>query len=165
MAIQSPLRSRRLSAAKAQEPSQRLIVFRLGDEMFALPLDLVHRAIAMDKVYGDPQGSGVSLTIYQGREIAVIDVGRQIFSGEPSILELEQSDRYMILLHTTEGRLVGLPIDSAPSIQTIRESTLHPLPEMYADRGKIRCVSSLVIERADSPPIFLLDPNFLTVDI
>jgi chemotaxis signal transduction protein len=174
MAIQSPLRARRLAAAKSIEASQRLIVFKLGREMFALPLDLVHRAIVLDKVYGDPQDTGIALTIYQGREITVIDVGKRIFSNKSTVLDfdlgldllaLEDVTRYGILLHTAEQRLVVLPIDSPPSIQTIRESTLRPLPEEYANRGKIRCVSSIAIDRADRPPIFLLDPTFLTADI
>ncbi len=82
MAIFSPLRTRRLAARKA-EVTQQLIVFRLQQEWFALPINAVQKVLPMPNVYGDPQATGVSLTIYQDKELLVVDVGRRIFREPP----------------------------------------------------------------------------------
>jgi chemotaxis signal transduction protein len=176
MAIYSPLRSRRL-AAQQIEATQRLITFKLGEETFALPLDGVHRVTKLDRLYGDPGGTGVSLTTYQGRELVVIDVGHRIFGKAPQVLPPSQkkgsgmgdltrsSDavRYLLILQsapsdgTTEQRLVGLPIDSPPTIQSIQLSAFQPLPEIYRQSSNIHCVSSFSIDIPDRPSIFLLD--------
>jgi chemotaxis signal transduction protein len=170
MAIYSPLRSRRL-AAQQTEATQRLITFRLGEENFALPLDRVHKVTTLDRLYGDPGGTGVSLTTYQGRELVVIDVGHRIFGKMPQILPPTSKRftgtiearidsnlvRYLIVFQPEPDRLVGLPIDSPPSIQSIQLSAFQPLPEIYRQHRNIHCVSALSIDTPDRPSLFLLD--------
>ena len=185
MAIYSPLRSRRLAAAKT-EATLRLITFKLDRETFALPLASVHRVTTLDapgqrgqRLYGDPHGTGVSLTTFQGRELVVIDVGQRIF-GTPQLLHEQQRHesiavptnqpepkyiadliRYLLILQPEPARLIGLPIDSPPSIQSIQVAAFQPLPEIYRQHGNIHCVSSLSLESPDRPSIFLLDVTLL----
>ena len=185
MAIYSPLRSRRLAAAKT-EATIRLITFKLDRETFALPLASVYRVTTLDapgqrgqRLYGDPHGTGVSLTTFQGRELVVIDVGQRIFGETPQLLHqqreaiavpAEQPElklradliRYLLILQPEPDRFIGLPIDSPPSIQSIQVSAFQPLPEIYRQHGNIHCVSSLSIELPDRPSIFLLDVTSLT---
>jgi chemotaxis signal transduction protein len=181
MAIYSPLRSRRL-AARQTEATQRLITFRLEGEIFAIPLDRVHKAITLDaagerlghRLYGDPQGTGVSLIAYQGRELVVIDVGHQIFGKTQQILPVDRAKRptavastskaevgYLLILQPEPDRLIGLPIDSPPSIQSLQISAFQPLPAIYQQYRNIHCVSAMSIELADRPAMFLLDVTAL----
>ncbi len=186
MAIYSPLRSRRL-AAQQTEATKRLITFKLGEGDFALPLDRVQKVTTLDRVYGDPDRTGVSLTTYQGRELVVIDVGHRIFGKAQQVLLPSQqtrtsprttqldgdSVRYLLILQaesveTAAGlvrQLVGLPIDSPPSIQSIKLSAFQPLPEIYRKHSNIHCVSAMSIAAPatsgttglELPSIFLLD--------
>ena len=186
MAIYSPLRSRRL-AAQQTEATKRLITFKLGEGDFALPLDRVQKVTTLDRVYGDPDRTGVSLTTYQGRELVVIDVGYRIFGKTQQVLLPSQKTRtstptnqidgdlirYLLILQsepmeTATGLvngLVGLPIDSAPSIQSIKLSAFQPLPEIYRKHSNIHCVSAMSVAAPASsgsqglelPSIFLLD--------
>jgi chemotaxis signal transduction protein len=182
MAIYSPLRSRRL-AAQQTEASKRLITFKLGEGDFALPLDRVQKVTTLDRVYGDPDHTGVSLTTYQGRELVVIDVGHRIFGKAQQVLlpsqqtrtstlttQLDGETRYLLILksepvETKAGlvsQLVGLPIDSPPSIQSVKLSAFQPLPEMYRKHSNIHCVSAMSVASSGSqglelPSIFLLD--------
>ena len=185
MAIYSPLRSRRLAAQKT-EATKRLITFKLGEENFALPLDRVNKVTTLDRVYGDPDRTGVSLTTYQGRELVVIDVGYRIFGKSPQVLLPSQPKknhpldpqcdrdaiRYLIVLQSestqttgTTTQLVGLPIDSPPSIQSIQLSAFQPLPDIYRKHSNIHCVSAMSVAVAgggsapesDRTSIFLLD--------
>jgi chemotaxis signal transduction protein len=184
MAIYSPLRSRRL-AAQQVEATKRLITFKLGTENFALPLDQVQKVTTLDRVYGDPSRTGVSLTTYQGRELVVVDVGYRIFGKEQQIILPGQQKRtnyldpqssldlvrYLLVLKSESGEtstataLVGLPIDSPPSIQSIQLSAFQPLPDIYRKHTNIHCVSAMLAAKstnvgspeADRPSIFLLD--------
>jgi chemotaxis signal transduction protein len=163
MAIYSPLRSRRLAGDKA-EVTQRILTFKLGEELFALPLAAVHKAIVLDRVYGDPNGTGVGLTTYQGRELVIIDVAQRIFGRDPDETLAQatfdrdtQAVRYTIVLQPEPNRFVGLPIDSPPSIQSLPMSAFGALPEIYRRNSNVHCISSLSVETPDRPSIFLLD--------
>jgi chemotaxis signal transduction protein len=186
MAIYSPLRSRRL-AAQQTEATKRLITFKLGEGDFALPLDRVQKVTTLDRVYGDPDRTGVSLTTYQGRELVVIDVGYRIFGKAQQVLLPSQQTRtstrttqldgdpirYLLILQSDlvetgtglVNGLVGLPIDSPPSIQSIKLSAFQPLPDIYRKHSNIHCVSAMSVAAPASsgsqglelPSIFLLD--------
>jgi chemotaxis signal transduction protein len=173
MAIYSPLRSRRLAAQQA-EATQRLITFKLREETFALPLDRVQKVTTLDRLYGDANGTGVSLTTYQDRELVTIDVGVRIFGQTSPRLGAIASQtaqsvdeglqvRYLVILQTGDEGLIGLPIDSPPSIQSIARSAFRPIPDLYRQHSNIHCVSSLSIDRPDRPSIFLLDVALLTL--
>jgi chemotaxis signal transduction protein len=190
MAIYSPLRSRRL-AAKQTEATQRLITFKLGTETFALPLASVRKVTTIDalgaslgqRLYGDLNNTGVSLTTFQGRELVVIDVGHRIFGKSQSELLPTQIGsvapvvlsspeiKYLLILQsetvdiTGERPLVGLPIDSPPSIQAIQLSAFKPLPDIYQQHSNIHCVSAMSIDLPDRPSIFLLDVASLAVPV
>lgn len=161
----SSLRSRRL-AARQTETTHQLIAFRLRQEWFALPIQAVQRVIPLDKVYGDPNGTGISVTTYQGNEILAIDVGQYIFKGVPeaaTIASFESDGEnpshqpYLAIIQSNADHLVGLPIDSPPSLRRVPESAFKPLPERYLAKGDIQCVSSLVKSVDSQPPLFLLD--------
>jgi purine-binding chemotaxis protein CheW len=178
MAIPSPLRSRRLNPQKT-EVTQQLITFKLRQETFAIPLEQVHKVTTIDRVYGDPQGSGIGLTIYQGQELVTIDVGQRIFGDRPfdysaqdladradklptSMSALASTEvKYILILQTPHHSLIGLPIDSAPKLQSVTSSAFRELPKIYQERGNIHCVSLLSIETPDRPPLFLLDAKLV----
>jgi chemotaxis signal transduction protein len=178
MAIYSPLRSRRL-AAQQVEVTQRLITFELRAQAFALPLDRVHKVIALNapgervrsRLYGDPNRTGVSLTTYQGQELVVIDIAQRIFGNtETSLLPTTTTHhtdaaapavRYLLIVEPEPDRLVGVPIDSPPAIQSIQLSAFKPLPEIYQQHSKIHCVSAMSIDLPARPSIFLLDVDTL----
>ncbi|PSB02973.1 chemotaxis protein CheW [Merismopedia glauca] len=160
MTIYSPLRYRRFTASQT-ETIHQLIGFRLRQEWFALPINTIQKIIPLGKVYGDPKGTGISLTNYEGQEVLVIDVGYQIF-GDILSVDLDQTEpRFLVIIASTNGKLIGLPIDSPPSVLRVPESSLTVLPETYLERGNIKCISSTMIQMSDRPPLFLLDPNLL----
>ena len=70
--------SRRLANRRA-EATQKLIVFRIGQAQFALPIQAAERVVKLEQLYGAPSGSGLQFTHYQNREILVIDAEQQIF--------------------------------------------------------------------------------------
>jgi chemotaxis signal transduction protein len=176
MTIFSTFRSRRMANKKARSVEQ-MIGFRLDREWFALPILAIHKVIPLNKVYGDPQNTGISVTNYEGQKLLVIDVARQIFNNQVSIKQPESSNslmqdfltleqqRYLLILETETNNLIGLPIDSQPTMYRVDNSAFKPLPEVYLAQGNIQCVSSEIIEFPDLPPLFVLDPQKLILSI
>ena len=70
--------SRRIANRRA-EAIQKLIVFCIGEAQFALPIQAAERVVALERLYGAPYGIGLQFTLYQDREILVIDAEQRIF--------------------------------------------------------------------------------------
>ena len=141
---------------------QQLITFLLGKEQFSIPIDFVDKVTTLDKVYGDPQQKGVSLTNYQGRELIVIDVAQRIF-GVTDIGNNQPNNevRFLLILKNRDNDILGLPIDSHPSIIRVPKSAFIPLPDIYLTQGNIHCISSTIIKVENQSPYFVLDINQL----
>ncbi|MEA5511453.1 chemotaxis protein CheW [Crocosphaera sp. UHCC 0190] len=161
MTLYSPRRSRLLAANKI-EKTQQMIAFILGKEGFALPIDAVQKVVPMGKIYGDPQEKGISLTHYQDQKLLVIDVDRCIFgiTSMPSEQEITEQ-RFLLIIHNKVHKIVGLPIDSPPSLRRVPESAFMALPENYLTQGNIHCISSTMIQIPNQEPLFLLDVDKL----
>jgi chemotaxis signal transduction protein len=163
MSINSPVRSRR-TAGRNTEKTKQFISFLLRQEWFVLPIEAVQRVIQMGKVYGDPQGTGVSLTNFQGQEIVVVDVGYLIFGDSEkklSVASEKNQPRILLILQSSKDEIVGLPVDSTPIMRRVPDSAFTPIPETYIAQGNVRCISSTMIQLSDHPPMFLLDPSQL----
>jgi chemotaxis signal transduction protein len=171
MAIYSPLRLRRQVAQRA-EAKQRLIVFQLQSVTFALALDGVVKVTTLERIYGDAAGKGEIFITYQGQEIAAIDVGAKIFGQPPMMIpaldELRTIDplahdgSYSIVLQSPDRGLIGLPIDSKPSISSLPSSAFVPLlePDSPEQKDNLQCVKSISHHQYRSS-IHLLDTALL----
>jgi chemotaxis signal transduction protein len=157
MAIYSPLRTRRLAAQQA-EATQRMIIFQLRQETCAIPLDRVSKATTFDRLYGDANHAGVTLTTHQGRELVVIDVGAKIF-GDPATVfpplktlpvATDHNVSHLLMLQREDKQLIGLPIDSPPSIRSIAASAFRPLSDLDSQYSNLHCVSAISIDSSDA---------------
>lgn len=174
MAIFSSVRSQR-GANRNTEATEQLIAFQLRGEWFALPVGVVQKVIPLRTLHGDPHNTGISLTLHQGQEITVVDVGHRIFNEAASSVmadeleaaapsnadDLQGSQRCLVLIKTADGGVVGVPIDSQPTIRRAGKSQFAPLPSSYLDRGNIHCVSSMIVDDGGVEPLFLIDPEQL----
>jgi hypothetical protein len=179
MATYSPLRLRRQVAQRA-EAKQRLIVFQLQSVTFALALDGVVKVTPLERLYGDVAGTEAIFITYQGQEIAAIDTSVKIFGQPPTVIPsldefrtidpLAHEGSYSIVLQSADRGLIGLPIDSKPSITSIAFSAFVPVlepssPDSLAQPlprsiDNIQCVKS-IYHREDRSSIHLLDTTLL----
>lgn len=175
MAIFSSVRSQR-GTNRNTEATEQLIAFKLRGEWFALPVAAVQKVIPLGTLHGDPHNTGISLTLHQGQEITVVDVGHRIFNEAASSLmaddleatfqskadDSQTSQRCLVLIKTAEGGVVGVPIDSQPAIRRAGKSQFAPIPSSFLDRGNIHCVSSMIVDDGGVDPLFLIDPESLS---
>lgn len=162
------LSSHRRAKTRRAESMQQLIVFRILQEWFALPIRAAYKVIPLGQVYGTHQG-GLGLTRYQDRDVIVIDIQRRIFGEQPHspLLTATKSpttsdaalsdQRHLLLIQSTQGELIGLPLDNFPCLRRVPESAFAPIPPMYLTEGRVRCVSALITTANDEPPAFLLN--------
>ncbi|MEM6253106.1 MAG: chemotaxis protein CheW [Cyanobacteria bacterium P01_D01_bin.156] len=167
MAIVSPIKSRRLRAHRGKAVEQ-FIVFPIQREWFALPIFSVKKVVPKSEIHGNCDSSGAGLTVYEGKELLVLDISHQVFgniltteSNNPSLPSSEKSSNaeYLLIIRNRQGDLVGLPVASAPSVHRFPKSDIAPLPSSYATRVNMQCVSGLIVQADDQPIIFLLNPE------
>lgn len=161
MAIYSSVRSRRFTRYQTEE-TQQLITFRLRQEWFAVKIETVLKVVPLGEIYGDPHHQGVGVTLYQGQELLVVDIGFRLFQEAPMTEPDSNPDwqraKFLLILISANQNKVGLPIDSPPTLMRVPTSSIKPLPQDYLNHGNIECVSSLVVQLTDQPPLFLLNP-------
>lgn len=171
MAILSTLKSRRLRTPKG-EKTEQVIVFQIQQEWFALPIFAVKKVVPKSETHGDYQNSGAGLTIHEGKELLVIDISHQVFGntgnrgthtmGAPGPnAESKSGQGYLLIICSRQGDLVGLPLESSPTVRRFPESEIVPLPANYAARVNIQCVSKLILQSDNQPILFLLNPDQL----
>ena len=174
--MQLPLRSQRLRSRKV-EVTHQLIVFRLQQEWFALPVQAVQKVIPLGNVYGaglDGAGldAAIGLTIYHDREISVLNIQQRIFRTVSQPLlpvsldeaprpETSQADpspagRFLLIVETLTEVAIGFPLDAQPLLRRVPESAFVPLSDTYLTSGQLRCVKCLIVLASDQSPIFLL---------
>ncbi|MBC7971139.1 MAG: chemotaxis protein CheW [Verrucomicrobia bacterium] len=171
MSLQLSPRSQRLRSRKA-EFTHQIIVFRLRQEWFALPIQAAQKVIPLGKVYGAGAGSAIGLTLYQDREIPLLDIQQRIFgtatqallTGNPSPPKQNASHvdpfslgRFLLLVQTITGATIGFPLDAQPMLRRVPESAFTPLSATYLAEGQLRCIKCLIIPAPEQPPIFLLN--------
>lgn len=174
MSVFSPLTSRRSTNRRKIQATQQLIVFRLRNEGFALPIRASLKVIPLGEVFGAPQTTGIGLTLYQDQELLVIDIGQRIFKGlltQSALPTSEPSESpplsdtiegsYLLIVQSSTRKLVGLPLLEPPTLQRVPESAFAPLTSDYLAYGTIQCVSALIIQGNEQPPLFLLNPDQL----
>lgn len=165
MATLSSSRTRR-SRSRTAEATRQVLTFKLQDEWFALPLEAVQKVSTLGDIYGDGNHSGISLTVFEGRELVVVDVAQRIFSqpdnnATEAIAPSDETPNFLIVVRSSEDNWVGLPTKTPPSVRRVPETAFTPLPETYQSAGNIQCVSSLTVQTDDEPPIFMLDRDRL----
>ena len=158
--------SRRLANRRA-EATQKLIVFRIGQAQFALPIQAAERVVKLDQLYGAPSGSGLQFTHYQNREILVIDAEQQIFGTHSGVLEQTRS-----LLPAPRSALESSLERLAPALQdpVLPDSALSDLatldPEdQSASTALILAPTSPQPDRPHDRPAYLLILQLDHVDV
>ncbi|NJR61659.1 MAG: hypothetical protein HC769_24185 [Cyanobacteria bacterium CRU_2_1] len=63
----------------------------------------------------------------------------------------------MLIVQNPQGELIGIPLDSAPSLRRVPRSAFAPLPPTYLTEGGVRCVSALIVLNPKEAPLFLLN--------
>ncbi|TVQ09003.1 MAG: hypothetical protein EA368_10380 [Leptolyngbya sp. DLM2.Bin27] len=151
----------------AQEPTLRLIAFRLRHNWFCLPLAMARRVIPA----ADPTAPGLGLTQLHQENVPIMDVADRIYQSAPLLpgpdgaapAQPHQPLRSILVVDSPRFGLLGLQIDDIPSLKRARQSAFSPVPTTYLVMNRLQGISTLVTLGEPEPPLFLLDIDALSL--
>ena len=158
----------RRSASRTGNTTHQMLVFQLRQEWFALPLIAAQKVVWMGELYGASQETGISLTLYQEKELLVIDLEHRIFgrmdqhllsgiTDGASSVAANTTRHYLLLVPNLQGGIVGLAIRQQPALRRVLQTEFAPIPPVYIAEGKLRCVNAIIIQKSKQPPLFMID--------
>src|SRR5579883_1418958 len=127
---------------------EQLVVFRLGEDYFAMLISSVNEIIRLQKITPVPKAPPFveGVTNLRGRVIPVIDL-RKRFGVEP------KPDGHMARIIVVEQgeRLLGMMVDAVDEVLTVPSNTIEPVDEMVVSvdsqflSGIVRLEDRLII--------------------
>jgi purine-binding chemotaxis protein CheW len=129
-----------------------IVGFRVGTEVFGIPIALVHEIVRVPEITSVPDAPGYVQGVInlRGKIVSVIDLRRRF--GEK---ETRPSKKNRILVAEAGGKLVGLIVDSASEVLKIPENEIE-LPPVF-DQGENNYVTGL--GKLNGRLIILIDLN------
>ncbi len=149
----------------AQEPTLRLIAFRLRHNWFCLPLAMARRVIPA----ADPTAPGLGLTQLHQENIPIMDVADRVYQSapllpspnDPAPAGPNQPLKSILVIDSPRFGLLGLPIDGIPNLKRARQSAFSLVPATYLAMNRLQGINTLVTLSEAEPPLFLLDVDAL----
>lgn len=129
-----------------------IVGFRVGREVFGVPIALVHEIVRVPEITSVPDSPGCVQGVInlRGKIVSVVDL-RQRF-GEK---EIKSNKKNRILVTEVGGKLVGLIVDSASEVLKIPENEIE-LPPVF-DHGESNYVTG--VGKLNGRLIILIDLN------
>jgi purine-binding chemotaxis protein CheW len=108
----------------------QIVGFRIGQEMFALPIAVVHEIVRLPEIAAIPHAPDhvEGVMNLRGRIVPVIDLRKRF--GETAVRDGRKN---RVLVVEIDGRAVGLVVDSASEVLKISEGEIEPPPNVFAD--------------------------------
>jgi purine-binding chemotaxis protein CheW len=130
----------------------QLVGFRIGREMFGVPIELVHAIARVPEVTAVPDALEYveGVINLRGKIISVVDLRKRF--GESEI----QADRKnRILVANIEGTMVGLIVDAASEVLKLPNTEIEAPPANVFDDAEVNYVTG--VGKLDGRLIILLD--------
>jgi purine-binding chemotaxis protein CheW len=129
-----------------------IVGFRVGREVFGVPISLIHEIVRVPEITSVPDAPGYVQGVInlRGKIVSVVDLRRRF--GETDI---KPSKKNRILVSEMHGKLVGLIVDSASEVLKIPESDVE-LPPVF-DQGELNYVTG--VGKLNGRLIILIDLN------
>jgi len=127
---------------------EQLVVFRLGDDFFAMMIASVNEIIRLQKITPVPKAPAFveGVTNLRGRVIPVIDLRKRF-----GIAPLEDGRNARIIVADHAGKLIGMMVDRVDEVLTVPADTIEPPDEMVVSfdseflAGIVRLEDRLII--------------------
>lgn len=146
------------SQSRDSAASVKMIVFTIGNFDLALPVEIVHKVLNQIPVYGSGL-NGVGIAHIGDSEVTVIDLHRQLFQS--SIINEAGQKGYLLVIHTKDGELYGIPVSSVPALMDLPIASIRVLPESYRSGDILGIATHVCYLPKEEPPltIFLVNPE------
>jgi purine-binding chemotaxis protein CheW len=109
-----------------------IVGFRVGAETFGVPITCVHEIVRVPDITSVPDSPEFveGVINLRGKIISVVDL-RKRFGEQPN----PTNKKNRVIVVDSEGKLVGLIVDSASEVMRIPQSEIEPPPRVLADES------------------------------
>jgi len=129
-----------------------IVGFRVGQEVFGVPIHLVHEIVRVPEITSVPDSPGCVQGVInlRGKIVSVVDLRRRFGAKE-----IKANKKNRILVTEVGGKLVGLIVDSASEVLKIPENEIE-LPPVF-DQGEGNYVTG--VGKLHGRLVILIDLN------
>lgn len=108
----------------------QLVGFRIGKEIFAVPINLVHEIVRVPEITAVPDVPECieGVINLRGKIISIVDLRKRF--GETQI---EPSRKNRILVAEIDNKMVGLIVDAASEVIRLPEAEIEVPPEVFGE--------------------------------
>ena len=108
----------------------QLVGFRVGKEIFAVPINLVHEIVRVPEITAVPDAPECieGVINLRGKIISIVDLRKRF--GETQI---ERSRKNRILVAEIDHKMVGLIVDAASEVIRLAEAEIEAPPEVFEE--------------------------------
>ncbi|MEB0140152.1 MULTISPECIES: chemotaxis protein CheW [unclassified Undibacterium] len=122
-----------LTAERGIDDDEQFVVFLLGKEEFAVPIDSVQQIVRVAETLtkvpkAPPEVEGV--VNLRGAVLPVMDLRRRL-----GLDQIERSDRQRIMVFLTAGVRTGFIVDSVVEVLKIHKSTIEAAPDFSGEQS------------------------------
>jgi purine-binding chemotaxis protein CheW len=130
----------------------QLVGFRIGKEMFGVPIELVHEIVRVPEVTSVPDALEYveGVINLRGKIISVVDLRKRF--GE---IEIHADRKNRILVANVEGTMVGLIVDAASEVLKLPNTEIEAPPSNVFDDAEVNYVTG--VGKLNGRLIILLD--------
>src|SRR5258708_23166376 len=118
-----------------------IVGFRVGREVFGVPIALVHEIVRVPEITSVPDSPGFVQGVInlRGKIVSVVDLRRRF--GE---IDIKPTKKNRILVTEVHGKLVGLIVASASEVLKIPESDIELPPRSEEHTSELQSPDHLV---------------------
>jgi purine-binding chemotaxis protein CheW len=110
-----------------------LVTFRVGNELFGIPISAVQEIVRVPAIARIPQTPEFveGVINLRGRVITVVDMRKRL--GQETIqMQSENRKKNRILVVEADGRLIGVIVDEVAEVLKLSSEYIDPAPPMVA---------------------------------
>lgn len=142
------------------EDDEQVVVFRLGEEEFGVPIASVHEIVRVpDKLTHVPKAPHFveGVINLRGAVLPVIDQRRRL-----GLVDLERNDRQRIMVYAFNNTRTGFIVDAVTEVLKIPKNAIEEAPSLSGEQQRI--LGRIANMGSQKRMIMLLDPSALLSD-
>ena len=131
---------------------EKQLLFRLGEQIFALPLPIIEKIISPESVSKVPDVEPYLMGVmeYNGNVLPLVDLPKRFFQDE-----LENPQESQTIIVEWQGHQIGLTVDEVTSVAMYEETDLYKVKEESEEPHSIQSVKAFV--QTDNGLVSLVD--------
>jgi purine-binding chemotaxis protein CheW len=146
-----------ISEDKGADDEEQLVVFRLGQEEFGVPIDSVQEIVRVPEALTRvPQAPAFveGVINLRGAVLPVIDLRRRL-----GLEAIERSDRQRIMVFLIDRVCTGFIVDSVAEVLKVERSAIEPAPRLSNEQSRL--LARMANLGKQKRMVQLLDPAYL----